>query len=111
MPNIDAAPQSPAFATTSPDEVAHTNGVASPESNRSDSPVCPEMILAIDQGEIHFSLCLAEYDGRIVKPLFLGTAYIEPKPLATLVEDRAAGAESGARPASTTALLGMSSKL
>ncbi|MBI4537176.1 MAG: hypothetical protein HY712_04375 [candidate division NC10 bacterium] len=50
----------------------------------------PLRILAIDQGEIHFGLCLAEYDGRIVTPLFLGTAYLEPKPLGALVEKRAA---------------------
>ncbi len=48
----------------------------------------PQRILAIDQGEIHFGICLAEYDGRLVRPLFLGTAYLEPKPLAGLVEDR-----------------------
>lgn len=49
----------------------------------------PIRILAIDQGAIHFGICLAEYDGRLVTPLFLGTAYLEPKPLADLVEKRA----------------------
>jgi hypothetical protein len=49
----------------------------------------PKRILAIDQGQIHFGICLAEYDGRLVKPLFLGTAYLEPKPLSDLVEERA----------------------
>jgi hypothetical protein len=53
------------------------------------SPTHPHRILAIDQGEIHFGICLAEYDGRLVRPLFLGTTAIEPRPLAEMVEPRA----------------------
>ncbi|MBI4572720.1 MAG: hypothetical protein HY713_05470, partial [candidate division NC10 bacterium] len=52
-------------------------------------PARLQRILAIDQGEIHFGLCLAEYDGRLVRPLFLGTACLEPKPLQEMVEPRA----------------------
>ncbi len=61
--------------------------ISSCENARGESK--PQRILAIDQGEVHFGICLAEYDGRLVRPLFLGTAYLEPTPLAALVEDRA----------------------
>jgi hypothetical protein len=46
-------------------------------------------ILSIDQGEVHFGICLAEHDGRLVRPLFLGTAFLDPKPLQEMVEPRA----------------------
>lgn len=64
-------------------------GVSVPGSVPPPGLAHPKVILAIDQGEIHFGICLAEYDGRFVKPLFLGTAYLEPKPLSDLVEERA----------------------
>jgi hypothetical protein len=73
------------LATSEPSSPCSTTPALPPLSSTH-----PIRILAIDQGEIHFGICLAEYDGRIVTPLFLGTAYIEPKPLARLVEDRAA---------------------
>ena len=46
-------------------------------------------VLAIDQGQKHFGICLAQYHGSHVKPLFVGTAMLEPKPLEDMVTVRA----------------------
>jgi len=48
-----------------------------------------QYVLAIDQGQKHFGICLAQYDGSHVRPLFVGTAMLEPKPLEDMVTVRA----------------------
>jgi hypothetical protein len=76
-------------AVEPPPASARENDAARVSARVSARSEAPQRILAIDQGAIHFGICLAEYDGRLVTPLFLGTAYLEPKPLADLVDKQA----------------------